>query len=233
MMQKHMRTPSRLVAAFLAVGASVFAFSLPAQGARAAQDGGQERKDEEKKEDVKKEEEKPIRAEIGKPAPAFELPTVDGKTVKLADSKGKTVVLEWFNAACPYCVYAYGEKGPLRKLPEELQKKGVVWLSIVSEKPENKGGKVETTKKFMEENGVRVPMLLDPDGKVGRAYGAKTTPHVFVIDGKGTLVYAGALDNAPFGKVEGDGEPVSYLEAAIADLAAGKKIEKPETKAYG
>jgi peroxiredoxin len=229
MTKRHLGIPSRLVGASLAVGATLFALSLPAW---AAQDGGKEKKDDAKKEEVKKEE-KTVQAEIGKPAPAFELTGVDGKTVKLADSKGKTVVLEWFNATCPYCVYAYGEKGPLRKLPEELEKKGVVWLSVVSEKPDNKGGKVEAIKKFMEENGVKVPMLLDPDGKVGRAYGAKTTPHVFVIDGKGTLVYAGALDNAPFGKVEGDGERVSYVEAAIADLAAGKKIEKPETKAYG
>ncbi|MFN0008044.1 MAG: redoxin domain-containing protein [Planctomycetota bacterium] len=204
----------------LAVGLALAAFSATAW---TAQDGDQEKK---------KEQEKPAaKAEIGKPAPPFELKDVDGKTVKLADSKGKTVVLEWFCPTCPYCVQAYGEKGALKKLPEELEAKGIVWLSIVSEKPENKGGKVETIKKFMEDNGLKAPMLLDPDGKVGKAYGAKTTPHMFVIDGKGILVYQGALDNAPFGKVEG--ERVAYVEDALADLAAGKKLRNAETKSWG
>lgn len=228
-MKRVLEVTSRSIGGLLAVGAALAAFSAPAW---AAQDGGQEKKDEVKKEEVKKEE-KAARAEIGKPAPAFELKDIDGKTFKLADSKGKTVVLEWFNAGCPYCVQAYSEKGALRKLPEELQAKGIVWLSIVSEKPENKGGKVETIKKFMEENGLKAPMLLDPDGKVGKAYGAKSTPHMFVIDGKGTLVYQGALDNAPKGEVENGGERASYVEAALADLAADKKIQKPETKSYG
>jgi len=212
---------SRRLAGTLAVGVALAAFSTSAW---TSQDGDKE----------KQKEEKPAaKAEIGKPAPTFELKDVDGKTVKLADSKGKTVVLEWFCPTCPFCVQAYGEKGALRKLPEELEAKGIVWLSIVSEKPENKGGKVETIKKFMEVNGLKAPMLLDPDGKVGKAYGAKTTPHLFVIDGKGVLVYQGALDNAPFGKVEGDGERVGYVEDALADLAAGKKLRNAETKPWG
>ena len=194
--------------------------------ALAGQDAGQEKK-------PPKEEVKAVGAEVGKAAPAFELKDLDGKTVKLADFKDKTVVLEWFNPGCPYCAFAYGEKGPLRKLPETLKAKGIVWLSIVSEKPDNPGGKAETIQKFVKANGISAPMLLDPDGKVGRAYGAKTTPHMFVIDGKGVLVYQGALDNAPFGKVEEGQEPVNHVEAALADLAAGKKIAKPETKSYG
>lgn len=213
---------SRRLAGTLAVGIALAAFSVSAW---TAQDGDKEKK---------KEEEKPAaKAEIGKPAPPFELKDVDGKTVKLADSKGKTVVLEWFCPTCPFCVQAYGEKGALKKLPEELEAKGIVWLSIVSEKPDNKGGKVETIKKFMEANGLKSPMLLDPDGKVGKAYGAKTTPHMFVIDGKGVLVYQGALDNAAFGKVDGDGVRVGYVEDALADLAAEKKLRKAETKPWG
>lgn len=227
-MKSVLEFTTRRIGGLLVVGAALAAFSTPAW---TAQDGGKEKKDEVQKEEGKKE--KAARAEIGKPAPAFELKDVDGKTVKLADSKGKTVVLEWFCATCPYCVQAYSEKGALRKMPEELEAKGIVWLSIVSEKPENKGGKVDTIKKFMEDNGLKAPMLLDPDGKVGQAYGAKSTPHMFVIDGKGTLVYQGALDNAPFGKVEADGERVNYVEAALADLAAGKKVGKAETKSYG
>ena len=224
-MKSVLESTSRRIGGLLAVGAALAAFSTPAW---AAQDGGKEKKDE-----VQKKDEKLVKAEIGKPAPPFELKDVDGKVVKLADSKGKTVVIEWFCPTCPFCVQAYSEKGALRKMPEELQGKGIVWLSIVSEKPENKGGKVETIKKFTEANGLKAPMLLDPDGKVGQAYGAKSTPHMFVIDGKGTLVYQGALDNAPFGKIEGDGERVNYVDSALADLAAGKKVQKAETKSYG
>jgi peroxiredoxin len=222
-MKRTWTKPARQLAGWATACAILLA--LPAF---AVQDGGKERKDEQKKEDKKE-----VVAEIGKPAPAFELKGIDGKTVKLADFKDKIVVLEWFNPACPYCVYAYGEKGPLRKMPEELQAKGIVWLSIVSEKPENPGAKSEVIEKFMEKNGMKVPMLLDPDGKVGRAYGAKSTPHMFVIDGKGTLVYQGALDNAPAGRLEEGVEMVNYVEAALADLAAKKKIVKPETKSYG
>ena len=225
-MTNTLRLRATRFAGLMALGA---ALALPGW---TAQQGGQEKKDEPKKEQAKQEE-KGSRAEIGKPAPPFELKDVDGKTVKLADAKGKIVVLEWFNAGCPYCVQAYSEKGALRKMPEELTAKGIVWYSMVSEKPENAGGKVETIKKFMEAKGIKAPMLLDPDGKVGRAYGAKTTPHMFVIDAKGVLVYQGALDNAPMGKVEGDGERVGYVDAALADLAAGKAVQKPETKAYG
>jgi len=210
------------LAGLLAVGAALVA--LPAF---AGQDAGQEKKP------PPKEETKAVGAEIGKAAPAFELKDLDGKTVKLADFKDKTVVLEWFNPGCPYCAYAYSEKGPLRKLPETLKAKGVVWLSVVSEKPDNPGGKLETIQKFVKANEMSAPLLLDPDGKVGRAYGAKTTPHMFVIDGKGVLVYQGALDNSPFGKTEEGQQPVNHVEAALADLAAGKRVAKAETRPYG
>jgi len=227
-----MKRASRLFAhPFGGLSVAGAAFALFAVPAWALQDAGQEKK-EDKKEEVKKEE-KAVKAEIGKPAPPFELKDVDGKTVKLADSKGKTVVIEWFNPSCPFCVQAYSEGGALKKLPEELKAKGIVWLSVVSEKPQNPGGKVENIKTFMEKNGLAVSMLLDPDGKVGKTYGAKTTPHMFVIDAKGTLVYQGALDNAPFGKVEGDGERIGYVEAALADLEAKRKVERAETKSYG
>ena len=223
-MKSALESSARRIGGLWAVGAALAVLSVPSWS---AQDGGKEKKDEVQK------TEKAARAEIGKPAPNFELKDVDGKVVKLADSKGKIVVLEWFSPGCPFCVQAYSEKGALRKLPEDLQAKGIVWYSIVSENPENPAGKVEAIKKFMTANGLKAPMLLDPEGKVGQAYGAKTTPHMFVIDAKGTLVYQGALDNAPFGKVQGDGERVSYVEAALADLAAGKKVQKAETKSYG
>jgi len=172
-------------------------------------------------------------ADLGKPAPDFELKGVDGKSVKLSSFKGKIVVLEWFNPACPFCAYAYGEKGPLKVLPEQLRGKGIVWLSIVSEKPENPGGKAENIQKFVEEKGIKAPMLLDPDGKVGKLYGAKTTPHMFVINEKGLLVYRGALDNAPFGQTDKNEAKTNYVEAALADLSAGHTVTKAESTPYG
>ncbi len=172
-------------------------------------------------------------ADLGKPAPDFELKGLDGKTVKLSANKGKVVVLEWFNPACPYCAYAYGEKGPLKNFPEQLRGKGIVWLSIVSEKPENAGGKTENIQKFVDANGIKAPMLLDPDGKVGKSYGAKTTPHMFVINEKGVLVYKGALDNAPFGQSENNEAHINYVEAALTDLGAGRAVTKAETNSYG
>jgi peroxiredoxin len=172
-------------------------------------------------------------ADLLKPAPDFELKGIDGKTVKLSSLKGKLVVLEWFNPACPYCVYAYGEKGPLKFFPEQLRGKGIVWLSIVSERPDNSGGKVENIQKFVDANGIKAPMLLDPDGKVGKLYGAKTTPALFVINEKGVLVYKGALDNAPFGQSENNEAHINYVEAALTDLGAGRAVTKAETKSYG
>jgi len=172
-------------------------------------------------------------AEIGKPAPGFELKSLDGKVVKLSDFKKRTVVLEWLNPACPYCKYAYGEKGPLHTYPEELRGKGITWLTIVSEKPRNPGGNPETIRKFVEDHGIRVPVLLDPEGKVCRLYGARSTPQVFVINERGALVYRGAVDNAPLGQVAGNEARVHYVAAAIADLASGHSVLKSETKPYG
>jgi peroxiredoxin len=173
------------------------------------------------------------RAELGKPAPEFELKDIDGKTVRLASFKGRTVVLEWFSPTCPYCVYAYGEKGPLRTLPERLAADRVVWLSICSEDPANPGGSVETMKEFVKAHEMKAPLLVDAAGTVGRAFGAKSTPHMFVISEKGVLVYQGALDNAPLGKAKDEGLRVNYVEKALADLRSGHAVTIAETKSYG
>jgi peroxiredoxin len=172
-------------------------------------------------------------AELGKPAPAFELKDVNGKTVKLSDYRGKTVVLEWFNPGCPFVKYAHGE-GPLKdvaKLPG-AGRADVVWLAINSGKAGAEGAGVEANKKHAAEWKMNYPVLIDESGKVGRAYGAKTTPHMYVIDASGKLVYRGALDNAPLGRVK-DGATVSYVQAALDDLAAGRAVRTPETQSYG
>ena len=155
---------------------------------------------------------------------------MDGKPVKLSDYKGKIVVLEWFNPDCPYCQGAYAEKGALRGLPEKLQKDGIVWLGINST--------ADTTADanklfFKDKGGLKTPLLLDNAGVVGHLYGAKTTPHCFVIDTKGNLVYRGALDNAPGGKLADGDKLTNYVEAAIAEVKAGKPVTKADTKSYG
>ncbi len=172
------------------------------------------------------------KAEVGQPAPEFALTDLAGKAHKLSDYRGKTVVLEWFSPACPYCVYAYSD-GPLAEQPERLAKEGVVWLSVNSQNPKHPGSKTEKNQAFVQKYGLEAPILMDPEGLVGRAYGAKTTPHCFVIDAKGVLVYAGGLDNAPSGKVDGDAPMVNYVDAAIADLRAGRPVATNSTRAYG
>lgn len=144
----------------------------------------------------------PATAKIGEPAPAFSLPDLDGKTVSLADFAGKTVVLEWFNPGCPFVKYAHGD-GPLATMAAEQSKGGIVWLAINSGAPGKQGTGVERNREAAGEWKLEHPILLDEDGKVGHAYGATSTPHMFVIDGAGKLVYAGGLDNAPLGRVDG------------------------------
>jgi peroxiredoxin len=172
-------------------------------------------------------------AEIGKPAPDFTLTDLNGKAHKLSDYRGKPVVLEWFSPACPYCVYAYSAEGPLAEQPERLQEEGVVWLSVNSQNPKHPGADVEKNQAFVAAHEMQAPVLMDPDGVVGRAYGAKTTPHCFVIDAKGVLVYAGGLDNSPAGRPDGDAKVVNYVDAAITDLRAGKPVAIDTARAYG
>lgn len=139
-------------------------------------------------------------AQLGQPAPDFELQDLSGKNYKLSELRGKTVILEWYNPQCPFVEYAYKE-GPLKDLAARSKDK-VVWLNINSGAPGKQGAGKELNQKLAQSLGVKNPVLLDEAGKVGRAYGAKTTPHMFIIDDKGVLVYRGALDNAPFGKIK-------------------------------
>ncbi len=143
----------------------------------------------------------PATAKIGEPAPAFSLPDLDGKTITLAELAGKTVVLEWFNPDCPFVKHAHGE-GPLKTMAKDQTAKGVVWLAINSGAPGKQGTGAERNREAKTEWNLEHPILLDESGTVGHAYGATNTPHMFVIDPQGKLVYAGALDNAPLGSVE-------------------------------
>jgi peroxiredoxin len=173
-------------------------------------------------------------ARVGAPAPDFELPDLDGKLVKLSSFRGKTVVLEWFNPGCPF-VKASHTKGSLVDAAARHSKSGVVWLAINSGAPGKQGHGVETNRAALQTFKLSHPILLDEPGTVGKAYGAAHTPHLYVIDEQGTLVYRGAIDNSPDG--EGDspagGKLVNYVDSALADLSAKRPVATAETEAYG
>ncbi len=171
---------------------------------------------------------------VGTAAPDFTLKTLDGKDVKLSSFKGKTVVLEWFNPECPY-VKAAHTKGSLVDTAKRAQAKGVVWLAINSGAAGKQGAGLEVNRKGVATFKLENPVLLDETGAVGRSYGATNTPNLFVIDGKGTLVYRGAIDNSPDGegKSPEGGALVNYVDQALEDVSAGKAVRVPETKPYG
>ncbi|WP_441289217.1 thioredoxin family protein [Sorangium sp. KYC3313] len=171
-------------------------------------------------------------AKIGQPAPDFTLPDLDGKPVKLADHKGKTVVLEWFNPGCPFVQLAH-RQGGLKDVPAQQTQKGVVWLAINSGAPGKQGTGKEENVKAKGEFGMSYPLLIDEKGDVGRAYGAQRTPHMVVIDPQGTVVYAGAIDSTKGGEPEPGEQVTNYVDAALAELAAGKAISTKETEAFG
>jgi peroxiredoxin len=174
------------------------------------------------------------RAEVGKPAPDFALKDLEGKEVRLSSFKGKTVVIEWFNPGCPF-VKAAHTKGSLKDAAKRNTKNGVVWLAINSGAPGKQGAGADANRDAAKSFGMEHPILLDEAGTVGKTYGATNTPHMMVIDDKGTLVYRGAIDNSPDGEGESapGGKLVSSVDSALADLGAGKPITTAETKAYG
>lgn len=173
------------------------------------------------------------RAVVGQSAPSFELTSLDGSTVSLASLKGQTVVLEWFNPDCPFVVAAHGEGGPLRDLGNTWSAKdGVTWLAINSGAPGKQGHGKERNAKAVADWSIGYPVLLDESGDVGRAYGAKTTPHLYVVDGEGILRYAGGLDDAPLGKAP-EGGATPFLANAVEAVAAGRTPDPASTKPYG
>ena len=166
-------------------------------------------------------------AVIGQPAPSFELKDQDGKIVSLADYKDKVVVLEWFNDGCPF-VQKWYESGAMNRLAADYQGKGVVWLAVNSTNTAD----VEHNKVAAAKFGILRPVLDDSDGKVGKLYGAKTTPDMFVIN-KGTLVYNGAIDSIATPDIEDIVKADNYVKAALDETLAGKPVSKPATLSYG
>jgi peroxiredoxin len=173
-------------------------------------------------------------AEIGRPAPDFELRDLEGQTYRLSQFRGKTVVLEWFNPQCPF-VKASHNKGSLHGLAEKYTVKGITWLAINSAAQGKQGFGADVNAEGKRKFGLMHPVLLDEAGDVGHAYHATNTPHMFVVDDKGVLVYRGAIDNSPDGEGESPqgGSLVNYVVAALDDLAGGRPVKTQQTDAYG
>lgn len=169
----------------------------------------------------------------GQVAPAFQLASADGKQVSLADFRGKTVVLEWTNEGCPYVKKHYS--GAMQKLQKEAVADGVVWLTIVSSAPGEQGFvEGESAKNWGQRfNAGFTHLLLDPTGATGRAYGAKTTPDMRVIDGEGRIIYAGGIDDKPTNKVEDLAGARNFVRAALDDHAAGRPVTTAFAQPYG
>ncbi len=172
------------------------------------------------------------KAAVGKPAPDFELVDLEGAKHKLSDYAGKTVVLEWFNPECPFVQYAH-TKGPLVSMAKEATDQGVVWLAVNSGAPSMQGHDPAKNKEMVGTFGMAHPVLRDVDGVVGHLYGAAKTPHMYLIDDKGTLVYAGGIDNAPFGEVADGSQKVGFLADALTALRAGTPIGVAEAPPWG
>lgn len=173
----------------------------------------------------------PTTAAVGSPAPDFTLPGLDDAQVSLSDYAGKTVVLEWFNPGCPFVKDVHGS-GKMGAVAGQWVSESVVWLAINSGAPGKQGTGAEKNQEASASWGLSYPVLLDESGVVGRSYGAKTTPHMYVIAPDGTLAYAGAFSNAPMGRVDGDSE-VNFVSEALTNLAAGEPVATPEAKPWG
>ncbi len=173
-------------------------------------------------------------AAINKPAPNFILSGADGKKYSLADFAGKWVVLEWANFDCPFVKKHYGSNN-MQNLQKEFVAKNVVWLTICSSAPEKQGHyQGDALAGKIKEAGLNsTAYLVDADGKVGKSYGAKTTPHMFVIDPRGLLIYAGAIDDQPSTKPEDIKGAVNFVKAALGSGMKGEVILVSSTPSYG
>ena len=165
----------------------------------------------------------------GRRAPDFKLNSFDGQTVSLAQYKGRIVVLEWFNMGCPFSKYHYETKPTMVNLAKKYRDKEVVWLTINS----TNNTTPEANVAFAKKHKLPFPILDDRAGRVGRAYGARTTPHIIIVDKDGVIAYNGAIDSAPMGKAKEGVESIGYVDQALAQLTSGQKVGTPTTPPYG
>jgi peroxiredoxin len=167
------------------------------------------------------------KVKIGEKAAAFTLNNYDGNSVSLSNYAGKIIVLEWMNYECPFSRYHHETVNTMVNLAQKYKDKNVVWVGI------NSTGHATAQKdqEFAQQFKIPYPILSDFAGDVAVLYGAKTTPHMFIIDANGILVYEGAIDNAPLG--ESSSGIVNYVDKALDELTSGKTITIPQTKSYG
>ena len=171
---------------------------------------------------------------VGSLAPGFVATDMAGQTVKLADYRGKYVVLEWTNRECPF-VRKHYSSGNMQKTQEWAKDQGAVWLTVISSAPSQQGyasadeAKRIYTTDYWKGSGV----LLDPDGSLGHLYDAKTSPHMYVIDPQQKLVYAGGIDNKRTPNVDDIPTSINYVKQALTELIASKPVSVPVSKPYG
>ena len=191
---------------FLALSVSAFAFALPAQAA----------------------------PQVGQPAPDFTLKDAAGKTVRLSDYRGKHVVLEWTNPGCPY-VRKHYDSGNMPATQKEAVGKGVVWLAINStERASYEYMEPAKVLAWQQERKAQPSAVLaDEEGVAGKAYGARTTPHMYIVDPQGKLVYAGGIDSIPSSNPEDIKKAVNYVRQGLNEALSGKPISQAATRPYG
>lgn len=173
-------------------------------------------------------------AVVNQPAPAFTAKDATGKTVSLADFKGKHVVLEWVNPGCPFVQKHYNSAN-MPATQKDAMAKGVVWLSV-SSTAKDAGDYLppaELAKWLQSKSATPTATLIDEEGKLGRSYGARTTPHMYLIDPQGKLIYAGAIDSKPSANPADIKTATNYVKQAVAEAVAGKPVSQAQTQAYG
>ena len=172
--------------------------------------------------------------EIGAPAPGFALKSSDGATVSLADYKGGYVVLEWTNHDCPY-VRKHYESGNMQALQREAREQDVTWLTIISSAPGTQGyvDAAQANALIESRDAAPVAVLFDPEGDVGKAYGAKTTPHMYIIDPEGELIYQGGIDDKPTSRKADIEEATNYVRKALGEALSGEQVVNAVTRPYG
>ncbi|MFB2833205.1 thioredoxin family protein [Floridanema evergladense] len=173
-------------------------------------------------------------ATVNKPAPNFVATDTNGKNHRLTDFKGKVVVLEWTNHDCPFVRKHYGSSN-MQKLQKELTGKGAVWISIISSAPGMQGyvSASQANELTKSRNASPTAVILDPEGKIGKQYGARTTPHIFVIDKNSNIGYMGAIDSIPSPDPADIPKADNYVRDAVNALISGKSVTNSQTQPYG
>ncbi len=172
-------------------------------------------------------------ATVGQPAPAFTLTDTAGKPVKLADFQGKTVVLEWNNPGCPFVRKHY--QGNMQALQKEATAQGVIWLAINSTETASSDylSPAQFARWMQDKQAAPTATLMDEDGTVGKAYAARVTPHMYIVDAKGMLIYAGGIDSIPSARVDDITRATPYIRQSLAEIKAGKPLAAATTQPYG